>query len=107
MMSPCGLDAANLLLVNPLLDRGKADPQLQSRVTELQQLLILLSGFAVPRHRSEIVQSMQSRVNRIARRSVYPTRTPNNIELYRNGRANHLSYTLLFFLRNIHWRRNA
>jgi hypothetical protein len=40
-MSSSRLDAANFLLVNPLFDRREANPQLQGRVTELQQLLIL------------------------------------------------------------------
>jgi len=35
VMSAGGTDAADLLLVNPLLDGGKADPQLQGRVAEL------------------------------------------------------------------------
>jgi hypothetical protein len=40
-MSSSRLNAANFILVNPLLDRWEADSQLQRGVTELQQLLIL------------------------------------------------------------------
>jgi hypothetical protein len=39
-MSSSRLDAANFLLVNPLLDRWEADSQLQRGVTELQQVLM-------------------------------------------------------------------
>jgi len=35
MMSTRSLDAANFFLVNPLLDRGVANPQLQSGVRKL------------------------------------------------------------------------
>jgi hypothetical protein len=65
-MSSGGLDAANLLLIYPLLDRGKADPQLQGRVAELQQSLIIPFGFAVLLHRDAIVTIMKYAVNSVA-----------------------------------------
>ena len=43
MMSSGRSDAANLLPVDPLFDRGKADSQLQSCVPELQQFPVLWS----------------------------------------------------------------
>jgi hypothetical protein len=69
VMSSGRLQAANLLLVDPLLDRGKADPQLQSRVTELQQLSVLWSGFAVAQHWRKIVQSSRGAVNPLRSRA--------------------------------------
>lgn len=38
VMASCGLDAANFFLVDPLLDGGKADAELQSGVTQFEQL---------------------------------------------------------------------
>ena len=40
MVSPRCSNAANLSLVNPLLDRWKADAQLQGRIARLQQFFI-------------------------------------------------------------------
>src|SRR2546427_8267642 len=97
MPSGC-LDAANFLLVNPLLDRGEANPQLQSSITELQQLAIFRRGFTVPRHRNEIVQSTQGTVNEPAPRSVYLKPSgQRKIKPHRNGYDNRISYTILVF----------
>jgi hypothetical protein len=68
MMSSGRLDATNLLLVNPLFDGGETDPQLQSRIAELQQFVILPPGFACSRHRNAILQSASGAVNTVDRR---------------------------------------
>src|SRR5580658_7383313 len=65
-MSSCSRDAANLLPVNPLFDGGKTDAELQSRIAEFQQPLILPSRFAVLRHRNKILQSTRGTVNMAA-----------------------------------------
>jgi hypothetical protein len=53
--------ASNLLLVNPLLNRWKADPQLQSCISKLQQSLNISLGFAVLLHRDAIVTTTKFR----------------------------------------------
>ena len=53
VVSSGSANAANLLLVNPLLNRGKADPQLQSRISQPQQRLSILFGLVVLPHRPQ------------------------------------------------------
>src|SRR5580698_5959520 len=91
-MSPCSRDAANLLPVNPLFDGGKTDAELQSRIAEFQQPLILPSRFAVLRHRNKILQSTRGTVNMAAlwlpseQKRIYPCHLRHR---------NNISYTLL------------
>jgi hypothetical protein len=66
MMSSGSLIALNLLLVNPLLNRGKADPQLQSCISQFQQSLNIPLGFAVLLHRDAIVTTTKFPVNAVA-----------------------------------------
>jgi hypothetical protein len=56
------LHTLNFVFVNPLLDGGEAYPQLQCRVSQLQQLFVLPRGLAFRRHRNEIVQPEQGTV---------------------------------------------
>src|ERR1035438_5261725 len=63
MVSSGGLDTPNFLLINPLLDGGEADPQLQGSVAKFQQAFRVLLGFGAPLHRNEIVQSTPDPVN--------------------------------------------
>src|SRR5580693_9736569 len=91
-MSSCSRDAANLLPVNPLFDGGKTDAELQSRIAEFQQPLILPSRFAVLRHRNKILQSTRGTVNMAAlwlpseQKHIYPCHLRHR---------NNISYTLL------------
>src|SRR6202140_1667654 len=66
MMSSRSPIASNLLLVNPLLNRWKADPQLQSCISKLQQSLNIPFGFAVLLHRDAIVTTTKFPVNSVA-----------------------------------------
>jgi hypothetical protein len=96
VMSSGRLEAAALLLVDPLLDRGKADPQSQSRVTELQHLSVFLSGFAVPQHRRKIVgvTAFRSRVSATRIRI-------DRLDLYIHQHHNCISHILPVFLGSI------
>jgi hypothetical protein len=62
-MSASRPDAANFLLVNPLLDRREADPQLQGRLSKLQQFLNIPFGFALVLHPDAIVARTKFSVN--------------------------------------------
>jgi hypothetical protein len=66
MMSAHSLIAANLLPVNPLLNRWKANPQLQSCISKLQQSLYIPFGFADLPHRDAIVPTTKFPVNSVA-----------------------------------------
>jgi hypothetical protein len=66
MMSSRSAIASNLLLVNPLLNRGKADSQLQSCIWQPQQFLNTPFGFAVLPHRDAIVTATKFPVNFIS-----------------------------------------
>ena len=65
-MSSRRLIASNLLLVNRLLNCRKADPQLQSCISQPQQFLNIPFGFAVLLHRAAIVATTKSTFNSIA-----------------------------------------
>ena len=78
MMSAGRLEAANLLLVNPLLDGRKADPQLKSRITEIEQALGDLVRFVEPRHRNEIVQPTNATVNTLNSPALQSRKPPSN-----------------------------
>jgi hypothetical protein len=66
MMSSRSPIASNLVPVNPLLNRWKTDPQLQSCVSKLQQSLNIPLGFAVLAHRDAIVTTTKFPVNSVA-----------------------------------------
>ena len=66
VMPSHSLIASNLLLVNPLLYRWKADPHLQSRIAKLQQALNSPFGFAVLLHRDAIVTTTKFPVDSVA-----------------------------------------
>jgi hypothetical protein len=66
MVSSGGLDTPNFLLINPLLDGGEADPQLQGSVAKFQQAFRVLLGFGAPLHRNEIVPSTPDAVNTLS-----------------------------------------
>jgi hypothetical protein len=67
VVSAGGLNAANLFLVNPLLDGGEADAQLQGCIAKVEQIVGIRTGtprgFTLLRHRNEIVQPLQGTVN--------------------------------------------
>jgi hypothetical protein len=57
MVSSRGLDAADLLLVNPLLDRRKTNAKLQGCVSQLEHFLRISGtapGFALGVHENDI-----------------------------------------------------
>ena len=65
-MSSRSTIALNLLLVNPLLNRGKADPELQSCISKLAESPNIPFGFAVLLHRDAIVTTTKFPVNAVA-----------------------------------------
>ena len=62
MMSPNRSHAANLLLIDPLLDGWEADPKLQGCVLQLQQILRIPFAFFLC-HAIEILPSRVDAVN--------------------------------------------
>ena len=64
--------AADFLFINPLLDGGKADSQLQGGVAEFEKLYVVLSvcGFAASWHRNKVQSLNRDSQQHLARFTV-------------------------------------